>query len=87
MLLLFVLEALEDRNAEEQLKFISECNLLKDIFRRVVNDPKMFEVANLELISQNIDACLLLLTVVKEEFAELKLKNAYEMLIVLPKLD
>ena len=34
-----------------------------------------------------MDACLVLLIAMKEQFSELKLKDVYEMLIMLPKFD
>ncbi len=46
MLLLFVQDALDGVEGEEKLKYMCECSLIKDIFRRVVSDFTVYEVAN-----------------------------------------
>ena len=53
----------------------------------MVGDLKMFEIAREDLIDQSLDGCLVMLTVLKESFAELNMKDVYEMLTTLPKLD
>ena len=47
----------------------------------------MFEIVCQEVLLQNLDASLVMLTVMREEFNELKLKDVYEMLIMMPKLN
>ena len=48
MLMLFVQDSLEDSETD-QLKRISECKLLKDVFKVMVSNFAIFEVANQEL--------------------------------------
>ena len=61
--------------------------MIKDIFCSVVSDLKMFEIAREDLIDQSLDGCLVMLTVLRESFTELKMKDVYEILTTMPKLD
>lgn len=47
----------------------------------------MFEIAREDLIDQSLDGCLVMLTVLRESFTELKMKDVYEILTTMPKLD
>ena len=57
------------------------------MFKPIAHDFAMFEAAFSEIIQPNLDSILVFLTVYKEEFSEIKTKDAYEMLIMLPKLE
>ena len=57
------------------------------MFKPVVHDYGMFEAVYSEVLQPNLDSCMVFLTVLKEEFEDLKTKNVYEMLIMLPKLE
>ena len=57
------------------------------MFHSVVSDLRMFETAREDLISQSLSGCLVVLTVVKEQFADLRLKDVYEILTTMPALD
>ena len=61
--------------------------LIREMFKPIAHNFAMFEAAFSEIIQPNLDSILVFLTVFKEEFSEIKTKDAYEMLIMLPKLE
>ena len=61
--------------------------LIREMFKPIARDLAMFEAAFNEILQPNLDSILVFLNVFKEEFNDLKTKDAYEMLITLPKLE
>ena len=57
------------------------------MFKPIAQNLAMFEAAFSEILQPNLDSILVFLTVFKEEFSDIKTKDAYEMLIMLPKLE
>ena len=57
------------------------------MFKPIARNFAIFEAAFNEILQPNLDSILVFLTVLKEEFSDIKTKDAYEMLITLPKLD
>ena len=61
--------------------------LVREMFKPIAQNFAMFEAAFSEILQPNLDSILVFLTVFKEEFSDIKTKDAYEMLIMLPKLE
>ena len=61
--------------------------LIREMFKPIAQNFAMFEAAFSEILQPNLDSILVFLTVFKEEFSDIKTKDAYEMLIMLPKLE